>query len=52
LKITVNRGGINDKGQFKIRADEPTEKNYYFYRKLKDIGIGGLIGAGVVIVIG
>jgi GTP-binding protein EngB required for normal cell division len=51
-EITVNQGGINGDGKVEIETVSPTKENSYYYRKLQDVGLGGLIGAGVGAAIG
>ena len=51
-EITVNQGGTNEDGKIEIINVPPNKENSYYYRKLQDVGIGGLIGAGVGAAIG
>jgi len=51
-EITVNQGGTNNKGKIEIVSVPPTKENSYYKRKLQDVGIGSLIGAGVGAAIG
>ena len=50
--IAVGIGGKNNKGELEIQQVKPTQENSYYMRKLKTIGIGGLIGATVGLVAG
>ena len=51
-EIIIQQGERNSSGNIEIVNKEATNKNSYYYREIKNMGIGGIIGAGLGTVIG
>ena len=51
-EIIIQQGERNSSGNIEIVNKEATKENSYYARKLSNIGIGGIVGAGLGTVIG